>query len=129
MLRLVSTALAAVLIVGAAQAQTPDTAAKDVKVHAVLKGGAKIEVRQPDIIDSKLCGFILPADATPDATPKADCVAMSDIASTDVKDAKYALGESTEGALCVVLMPLCLAKVSAVQDRIVEKAIEKAQAR
>jgi hypothetical protein len=134
MFRPVWFAAIAVLIVNAAQAQTPASdlsrdPAKVVKVHAELRSGGAIEVRQPDIIDKKLCGFVLPAGAPADATPKADCIAMSEISSTRVEGAKVALAEATEGALCMVLTPLCLAKVSAVQDRFVEKAIDKAKAR
>jgi hypothetical protein len=106
----------------------PDPSAT-VKVHVELKSGGKAEVRQPDIIDNKLCGWIVDPAAPNDAAPKAGCIAKSDIASTRVEGAKYALGESTEGSLCMVLMPLCLAKVAAVQNRLVERAIEKAQQR
>jgi hypothetical protein len=133
MFRPVSFAAIAVLTANAAQAQTPAPdlgrdPAKIVKVHAELRSGGAIEVRQPAIIDKKLCGFVLPAGGPADAMPKADCIAMNEISSTRVEGAKFALAESTEGALCAVLMPLCLAKVSAVQERIAEKAIEKARA-
>ena len=133
MFRPVSVAVIAALIVNAAQAQTPASdlgrdRAKTVRVHAELKSGGAVEVRRPDIIDKKLCGFVLPVGAPADTMPKADCIPMSEIASTRVEGAKVALAESTEGALCVVLTPLCLAKVSAVQDRIVEKTIDKAKA-
>jgi hypothetical protein len=122
--------LLTIVLAGAAAAQTPDLGpnpSKSVKVHAELKSGGKVEVRQPDIIDGKLCGWVFPAGAPADATPKSECIPMADIASTRVEGARFAVGESVEGALCVVVMPLCLAKVKAVQGRIVEKAIEKAK--
>ncbi len=102
---------------------------KVVKVHAELKTGAKVEIRQPDMINDSLCGFVLPADARADAQPKAQCIPKEEIASTRIEGVGAALAESLDGSLCAVLMPLCLAKVSAVQNRIVEKAIEKAGAK
>jgi hypothetical protein len=131
-LRMISLIVAALALAPVALAQAPDLGrdpSATMKVHAELKSGGSVEVRQPDIIDNKLCGWIVDPAAPADAAPKAGCIAKSDIASTRVEGAKYALGESTEGSLCMVLMPLCLAKVAAVQNRIVERAIEKAQKR
>jgi hypothetical protein len=124
--------LAASALTGAAFAQTPPpdlgpAPSKTVKVHAELKTGAKVEVRQPDIIDGKLCGWIFPAGAPADVMPKSECIAMTDVASTRVEGARFAVGESVEGALCIVLMPLCLAKVKGVQDRVVRHKIETAK--
>lgn len=115
-----------------AVAQTPDAEVKQpkvLKIHAELKTGAKVEIRQPDVINESLCGFVLPEGAPADAVPKARCIPKADISSTRVSGVGAALGESVDGSLCVVLMPLCLAKVSAVQNRIVEKAVEKAGAK
>jgi hypothetical protein len=125
--------LASTALAGATIAQTPapdlgPNPPKTVKVHAELKNGAKVEVRQPDIIDNKLCGWVFPAGAPADVMPKSECIPMADVASTRVEGARFAVGESVEGALCVVLMPLCLAKVQAVQDRIVRDKAEKAKA-
>jgi hypothetical protein len=131
-LRMVSLTAAVLALPPAALAQAPDLGrdlSATVKVHVELKSGGRTEVRQPDIIDNKLCGWIVDSVAPADAAPKAGCIAKSDITSTRVEGAKYALGESTEGSLCMVLMPLCLAKVAAVQNRIVERVIEKAQKR
>jgi hypothetical protein len=133
MLRTISLA-AAFALVSAAVAQTPapssspDDRPKVTKAHVVLKSGARVQVVQPDIIDKKLCGYVRPADAPANTAWKQDCIAMSDVADTRIEGAKHALGESIDGSMCMVLMPLCLAKVSAVQDRIVETAIGKAQA-
>ena len=113
-----------------AVAQTPAASPpKVLKVHAELKTGSKIEVRQPDVINESLCGFVRPAGAPADAVAKAQCIPMDDMASTRVEGVGAALAESLDGSLCVVLMPLCLAKVSAVQNRIVEKATAKAGAK
>jgi hypothetical protein len=131
-LRMTSSIAAVLALTPVALAQAPDLGrdpAAVVKVHAELKAGGKVEVRQPDIIDNKLCGWIVDPAAPAGAMPKAGCIAKSDISSTRVEGAKYALGESTEGSLCMVLMPLCLAKVAAVQNRLVERAIEKTQKR
>ncbi|MDP3739606.1 MAG: hypothetical protein Q8R02_19615 [Hyphomonadaceae bacterium] len=115
-----------------AVAQAPGAEVKQprvVKVHAELKTGAKVEIRQPDIINESLCGFVIPEGAPADAAPKAQCIPRADISSTRVEGVGAALAESIDGSLCAVLMPLCLAKVSAVQNRIVEKAIDKAGAK
>jgi len=114
-----------------AQAPTPatDTRLKVVKAHVVLKSGAKVQVVQPDVVDRKLCGYVRPADAPANTTWTKDCIAMGDVADIRIEGAKHALGESIDGSMCMVLMPLCLAKVSAVQDRIFETVVGKAQAR
>lgn len=115
-----------------AVAQTPRTDVKQprvVKVHAELKSGAEVEIRQPNVIDESLCGFVIPEGAPVDAVPKVQCIPKADISSTRVEGVGAALAESVDGSLCVVLMPLCLAKVSAVQNRIVGKALEKVGAK
>jgi hypothetical protein len=127
-----ASSFAVIALAGAAVAQTPapdlgPNPSKLVKVHAELKSGGKVEVRQPDVIDGKLCGWVFPVGAPADAMPKSECIPMADIASTRVEGARFAVGESVEGALCVILMPLCLSKVKMAQDRIVEKAIGKAK--
>jgi hypothetical protein len=127
----VSLIAGAIAFAGAAMAQASgsDARPKVAKAHVVLKGGAKVQVVQPEIVDRKLCGYVRPADAPANTAWKQDCIAMSDIADTLIEGAKHALGESIDGSMCMVLMPLCLAKVSAVQDRIFETAIGKAQSR
>jgi hypothetical protein len=130
MLRLLCVGLTSAALSGASFAQAPPEAAlnaRTVKVHAILKDGRKVEVRQPDIIDRKLCGWILEEGAAPDVLPRASCIAPGAIASTRVENGKVALAESVDGSLCLILMPLCLAKVAALQDRVVEKAITKAK--
>ncbi len=130
--RLICVGLASAALAGTSLAQAPPEAALDartVRVHAVLKDGRKVEVRKPDIIDRKLCGWIIEEGAAAGVLPRASCIAPGAIVSTRVENGKAAVAESVDGSLCMILMPLCLAKVAAVQDRIVERAIAKAKAR
>jgi len=124
-MKLVPFLLAASMVAGAATAQTPES----VKLHAKLKSGRSIEVRDPDIIDGRLCGWMRADDEPASVAPRPGCVATSKIASARIEGVRFAVGESVDGSLCMAVMPLCLAKVAAVQDRIVEKAVEKAKAR
>jgi len=132
MLRSLFLIAVSIALTHAATAQAPEPKTekpKVVKVHALMKSGANLQIVQPDIVDRKLCGYVRAADVPPGTAWKKDCVALADIADTRVEGAKYALADSIDGAMCIVLMPLCFAKVSAVQDRIVENAIAKAKAR
>lgn len=124
-MKLVPLLFAALAVAGAAVAQTP----RSVKLHADLKTGRSIEVRDPDIIGGRVCGWMRADDEPANVAPRAGCVATSKIASARIEGVRFAVGESVDGSLCMAVMPLCLAKVAAVQDRIVEKAVEKAKAR
>ena len=84
-------------------------------------------MRRPDIIGQKLCGFVLAADAPPDAMPKADCIAITDVASSNPSLTRATHSEAVDAAVCIVLAPICLAKVSEAQNRLTERAIERAK--
>jgi hypothetical protein len=110
---------------GAANAQAPAS----VTMHAQLKSGRSIVVRDPDIVDGRLCGWIRADDEPAKVAARPGCVTTSKIASARLEGVRHAVGESVDGALCMAVMPLCFAKVAAIENRIVRKAIEKAQAK
>lgn len=122
-LRLVPLLLGSLALAGVAMAQNPKAAT----IHAQLKSGRSIEVRDPDIINGRLCGWMRADDEPADVAARPGCVATAKIASARLQGVRYALGESVDGSLCMAAMPLCFAKVAAVENRIVRKAIGKAK--
>jgi hypothetical protein len=100
---------------------------KPFEANTLLKDGRRIEVREASIVGGKICGSVLEEGASLDATPKSECIAPQDIARTKLLR-RMAGADAIDGGLCVILMPLCLARVKAVQERIVDRAFEKAKA-
>jgi hypothetical protein len=129
-LRAILAATLTLAALGPAAAQvTSSGVPKPFEANTVLKDGRKIEVREPSFVGDKLCGWIFEEGAAPAAMPKSDCIARQDIASTQVSNPRRdAVREATDGALCIILAPICLAKVKAAQERIVDRAAEKAKA-
>ena len=125
MLRFVPVLIAALAMAGVAMAEPPKAPA----IHAQLKSGRSIEVRDPDIIDGGLCGWMRADDERASVAARPGCVATAKIASARLEGVRYAVGESVDGSLCLAVMPLCFAKVAAVENRIVRKAIDKAKAK
>ena len=129
-MRLALLLLAASMVAGAAAAQTPKSMTpKSMKLLAELKTGRSIEVEDPDIIDGRLCGWMRAEDEPASLAPRAGCIAIAKIARAKMEGARFSVGASLEGSLCMVVMPLCLAKVAAVEDAILAKAIGKAKVR
>ena len=102
-------------------------APKPFEANTLLKDGRRVEVREASVVGGKICGWVLEEGAAPDASPRSECIAPQDIARTKLLR-RMASADAIDGGLCVILMPLCLAKVKAVQERIVEKAVEKVEA-
>jgi hypothetical protein len=116
------------LLVAAGPALAQEAPApKPFEANTLLKDGRRIEVREASIVGGKICGWVLEEGAAPDAHPGSACISPQDISRTTLLR-RMASADAIDGGLCVILMPLCLAKVKAVQERIVEKAVEKAKA-
>jgi len=113
-------------VAGPALAQEAPTQ-KPFEANTLLKDGRRVEVREASVVGGKICGWVLEEGAAPDASPRSECIAPQDIARTKLLR-RTAGADAIDGGLCVILMPLCLAKVKAVKDRIVEKAVAKAKA-
>ena len=121
--------IAALGVCGAGFAQTPAAPAKKVVIaHADLRTGRKLDVSSPQVIDGRLCGEFTDL-STPGAAPQLGCVSMSKFASVKLDHVRYALADSIDGSFCMAVMPLCFAKVKAVEDKLVRHAIEKAKTR
>ncbi len=120
--------VAALGLCGAGFAQSPARASKVVTAHAELKTGRKLDVSSPTIVDRRLCGEFTDL-STPGAAPQLGCVSMSKFASVKLDHVRYALADSIDGSLCMAVMPLCFAKVKAVEDKLVRHAIERAKTR
>ena len=121
--------IAALGVCGAGFAQTPPAPVKKaMTAHAELKTGRKLDVSSPQVIDRRLCGTFTDL-SRPGSTPQLGCVSLNKFASVKLQNVRYALADSIDGSFCVAVMPLCLAKVKAVEDKLVRHAIEKAKTR
>ena len=123
MLRIFPALIGMLALANAANAQAPPS----VTMHAQLKSGRNIEVRDPDIIDGRLCGWMRADDEPATVAARPGCVTTSKIVSARLEGVRHAVGESVDGSLCMAVMPLCFAKVAAIENRIVRKAVEKAR--